>query len=210
MGGAYADVFGLRPAQKHLFAYVPDHKAGQKLPVILFLHGSVGNFKVYTWTWKRFADAHQVAIVAPSFGFGNWYQPGGMEAIDAAYDYCLHHPDLDVTRLALAGLSNGGIGVSRAFVRNPERYRALIYISAVMEPDVMGSAAFQQACLGKPVLVLHGEQDERIPLRYVQGSLALLGSKANIKTNIYPGEDHFLFLSKRDEISADIAQWLPL
>jgi pimeloyl-ACP methyl ester carboxylesterase len=208
MGCAYADAFGLRCGHKHLFAYVPEHKPGQKLPVILFLHGSVGNFKVYMWTWKRFADAHQVAIVAPSFGFGNWNQPGGMEAIDAAYDFCVHHAELDASRVILAGLSNGGIGVSRAFCRSPERYRGLIYLSAVMEPAVMASPAFQQACEGKRVLVIHGDQDERIPLKYVQEPVAGLAGKAQVEMKVYPGEDHFLFLSKRDEFLGDVARWV--
>lgn len=72
MGHGYVDAFGFPFNDRHLFSYVPGHKPGQKLPVILFLHGSCGNFKAYLWTWKRFADDHQIAIVAPTFGFGNW------------------------------------------------------------------------------------------------------------------------------------------
>jgi pimeloyl-ACP methyl ester carboxylesterase len=208
MGCVYADLYGMRCGHKHLFAYVPEHKKGQKLPIILFLHGSGGNFKAYLWTWKRFADAQQVAIVAPSFGLGNWDKDGGMEIIDAAYDFCAHNPELDANRIELAGLSNGGIGVSRAFARNPERYRGLLYISSVMEPDVMASPAFVQACSNKQILVLHGEQDERIPLEYVKEPLHGLSGKAKIETKYYPGEDHFLFLSKREEVMADVARWM--
>ncbi len=200
MGCVYADAFGVRCGHKHLFAYVPEHKPGQKLPVILFLHGSVGNFKAYTWTWKRLADARQVAIVAPSFGFGNWDQDGGVEMVDTAYDYIAHHAELDASRVVLAGLSNGGIGVSRAFCRTPERYKGLIYISAVMEEEVMASQEFVKACVGKRILALHGDQDERIPLRYVKGPLASLSAKVEVQTQFYSGEDHFLFLSKRDEL----------
>ncbi len=148
MGSAYADAFGRPFNDRHLFSYIPARKRGQKLPVILFLHGSCGNFKAYLWTWKRFADAHQIAIVAPTFGFGNWSKPGAMETIDWAYAYCAKHSELDAGRVVLAGLSNGGIGVSRAVSRNPGRYRGLLYISGVMEEDVMASPSYLQKTLG--------------------------------------------------------------
>ena len=205
MGSAYADVFGLPFKDGHLFSYVPAHQPGGRLPVILFLHGSCGNFKAYIWTWKRFADAHQVAIVAPTFGFGNWDNAGGLDANDSAYDYCRHTPELDADRVILAGLSNGAIGVSREACRNPGRYRGLIYISAVMEPDVMSSTAFQQGCKDKPVLVLHGDQDERIPRKFVE--LPLRGLPARVTAKFYPDEDHFLFFSKSAEVMEDIFDW---
>lgn len=208
MGSAYAEVFALPFNDHHLFSYVPTHKPGQRLPVLLFLHGSGGNFKVYLWTWKRFADAHQIAIVAPTFGFGNWDKPGGMEAIEWASGYCTNHPELDASRIVLAGQSNGGLGVSRAVCRNPDRYRGLIYISGVMESDVMNSAAYLQACKGKPVLVIHGGQDERIPLKYVEQPLAGLSGKVVVEKKYYSEEDHFLFLSKRAEMLEDVFGWI--
>ena len=58
-----------------------------------------------------------------------------METIDWAYTYCINHLELDAQHILLAGLSNGGIGVSRAASRNPTRYQALLYISSVMEED---------------------------------------------------------------------------
>lgn len=208
MGCAYADALGQPFNDRHLFSYIPAHNPGRRLPVILFLHGSFGNFKAYLWTWKRFADAHQVAIVAPTFGFGNWYKPGGMEAIDWAYAYCTNRSELDPGHIVLAGLSNGGIGVSRAVCRNPGRYCGLLYISAVMEEDVMASPAYLQGCKEKPVLVVHGGQDERIPLKYVEQPLARLSGKVAVETKYYPGEDHFLFLSKRAEVLDDVFHWM--
>jgi predicted esterase len=204
MGHAYADAFGFPFNGRHLFSYIPTHKPGQKLPVVLFLHGSCGNFKAYLWTWKRFADDHQIAIVAPTFGFGIWSKPGGMEAIDWACSYCTNHSELDAGRIVLVGLSNGGIGVSRAVCQNSGRLRGLIYISGVMEGDVMASPSFIQGCKGKSVLVIHGDQDERIPLKYVEQTLAGLTGTAVVKTKYYANEDHFLFLSRRDEVLEDV------
>jgi predicted esterase len=208
MGCAYRDLLCMPFRGQHLFSYLPAHPPGQKLPVILFLHGSGGNFKSFLWTWKRFADAHQVAIVAPTFGFGNWSRPGAMEAVDWAYAYCTNHAELDAGRVVLAGLSNGGLGVSRAICRHPDRYRGLVYLSGVMEPDVMASPAFQQSCKGKPILVLHGSQDERIPLAYINQILNGLSGEIVVETKFYPEEDHFLILSKRDEWTKVVFRWM--
>lgn len=208
MGDVFADMFGLPFNAGHLYAYIPEHKPGQKLPVILFLHGAGGNFKAFIWNWKRLADARGVAIVAPSFGSGSWHHRGGMEAIDTAYEYCARHPGLDAQRIVLAGLSNGGIGVSRALCLNPQRYRGLIYISPVLEPDVVGSPVFAQACAGKPILVLHGDEDERIPRRYVEEPLRSLAGKVSVEAKYFPGEDHFLILSKRDEVLEEVRKWI--
>jgi len=115
---------------------------------------------------------------------------------------------LDAGRIVLAGLSNGGIGVSRAVCQNSERFRGLIYISGVMESAVMESPSFLQSCKGKPVLVIHGDQDERIPLKYVEQRLAGLTGKVEVKTKYYPSEDHFLFLSRRAEVMEDVFSWM--
>jgi pimeloyl-ACP methyl ester carboxylesterase len=206
MNRAYWDLFGQTCSGQHQYVYVPAHPAGQKLPAIVFLHGSGGNFKAFLWTWKQLADAHQIAVIAPTFGFGNWDRPGGMEAVDAAYRACLQQPDVDPKRIVLAGLSNGGLGVSRAASLNPARYQGLIYLSAVLEPEVVNSAAFRQGCAGKPVLVIHGSEDERIPRLFIDPVLADLPLK--IQTKFYPHEDHFLILSRRSEVMADIARWM--
>jgi pimeloyl-ACP methyl ester carboxylesterase len=208
MGDVFSDMFGLPFDAGHLYAYSPEHRLGEKLPVILFLHGAGGNFKAFVWNWKRLADSRGVAIVAPSFGCGSWHHSGGMGAIDAAYEYCARHPELDARRVVLAGLSNGGIGVSRAMCMHPERYRGLVYISPVLEPEVVGSPVFVQACAGKPVLVLHGDEDERIPRRYVEEPLRSLGGKVSVTAKYYPGEDHFLILSKRDDVLEEVAKWM--
>jgi predicted esterase len=208
MGDVFSDMLGLRFNAGHLYAYIPEHKPGEKLPVILFLHGAGGNFKAFVWNWKRLADSRGIAIVAPSFGCGSWHHRGGMEAIDIAYEYCRRHPELDSQRIILAGLSNGGIGVSRAMCLNPERYCGLVYISPVLEPDVVGSPVFLQACAGKPILVLHGDEDERIPRRYVEEPLRSLAGKVSVEAKYYAGEDHFLILSKRDEVLEQVGKWM--
>lgn len=210
MNHVYRDLFlDSRPAG-HLYQYIPTTKGnGGKPPVILFLHGSLGNFKGYLWTWKRFADENGYAIVAPSFGAGNWYREGGVEAIEMARQYCLHHPRMDGSKIYLAGLSNGGTGVTRAVATNGAAYAGFILISAVIEPEVISTPQFLDGCKGRRVLVLHGADDERIPAKHVEPSVDyLLHQGVDVKAMFYPDEDHFLLFSKPDLIRSEIASWL--
>jgi pimeloyl-ACP methyl ester carboxylesterase len=208
---AYRDMFlGSRPAG-HLYEYVPPAgKDAGPLPVILFLHGSLGNFKGYLWVWKRLADRHGYAVVAPTFGAGNWYLDGGAQAVERARSYCARHPRMDAGRIFLAGLSNGGTGTSRAAAANPEGYAGLVFISPVMEPEVLSSEAFAAGWKGRRVLVLSGSEDRRIPIGYVRDAVKGMAERgAAVTSRLYPGEDHFLLFSRPEEVMRDIAAWLP-
>jgi predicted esterase len=177
--------------------------------VILFLHGSLGNFKGYLWLWKRFADEHGYAVVAPSFGVGNWSLAGGLEAIEGARQHCIDHPRMDGKRIILAGLSNGGMGVSRAASTTPAAYAGLVFISPVIERDAIGTKRFLNGWNGRRVLVLHGSIDRRIPLQYVEKAVALLEEHGvNVESKFYADEDHFLLFSAWNQVSSDIAAWI--
>ena len=114
----------------HIYTYVPPHAPGERLPVLLFLHGSFGNFKGYFYLWRRFADQHHWIVACPSFGFGNWYRSVGPPAIARALERTLAGTPADPERVVLAGLSNGGTGVVRAAASaTPKAYAGLIFLS---------------------------------------------------------------------------------
>lgn len=206
----YRDAFLFNRPSGHIYQYIPRcKKADGKLPVILFLHGSFGNFKGYLWLWKRFADEHGYAVVAPSFGMGNWYLRGGVGAVEHARQYCLEHELMDGERIYLAGISNGGTGISRAASKNPAAYKGLIFISPIMEKEVLLTERFTTGWQNRPILVLHGEDDRRIPSYYVKDAAAALQQHgADITVKSYPKEDHFLLFSQPTNLIQEIAAWL--
>lgn len=210
MNYVYRDMFLDRRPTSHFYQYIPKSKENSgKLPVILFLHGSLGNFKGYQWVWKKFADAHGYAIVAPSFGQGNWYLPGGLDAIEQARHYCLNHPRLNGNRIYLAGLSNGGTGLTRAIAANGRAYAGFIFISPVIEDDIVVTPPFLAGCNDRRILVIHGNDDERIPASYVKQSLEFMKKQGvDITPVFYPAEDHFLLFSQPDQVLSNIAAWL--
>lgn len=209
MGWAYAEVLGRPFDVGHYYLYIPRNRPPGPLPAILFLHGSAGNFKVYTWAWSRFAEEHGYVIISPSFGFGNWYRTGGVQAAERAMSDAETVVWLDEERIYLAGLSNGGAGVSRVAAEMPDRFQGLIYISGVIEPSIVTGEAFLEGWEERPVLVVHGGADRRIPVTTARSAAEEMeAGDVTVSYVEYPDEDHFLFLSRLGEVMGDVAKWL--
>ncbi len=204
----YADLLGLRPATNHYFRVEPARAPGERLPAIVFLHGSAGNFKVYPWVWRKFAEGRKVVVACPTLGFGNWEQPGGVEAVEGVVRD-LVKADVDPERIYLAGLSNGGRGLTRCAAAAPSRYRGLIAISAILDEEVLGAATFAGGWGEKPVLLIHGEKDDRVGAAMARRAAALLtraGTKVTLR--LFPGEDHFLFFSALEDVFGAVDAWM--
>ena len=193
----------------HYYLYVPENRPPGPLPAIVYLHGAAGNFKSYTWAWSRFAEEQGYVIIAPSFGFGDWQQPGGVDAALNALADAEQIVELDPARIYLAGLSNGGYGVAEVGSKAPDRFRGLIFLSPGMPAEVIGSPAFQHEWASRPALVMAGGQDRRISLAYVDEGVALLEAGGMDVTYVtYPEADHFLFFAELDDVLARITAWL--
>ena len=79
MGATHDEVLGAAPEGGHYLAMVPRKATPKKrVPLLVFLHGSAGNFSSYWQVLAPLARQHQVAVICPTFGFGNWFLPGGV------------------------------------------------------------------------------------------------------------------------------------
>lgn len=110
---AALEVVGADFDSGHYFAYVPETRSGEHLGVLVFLHGNGGNFQVMPWAWRTFAEKHRFIILGPTFGFGFWGE-GGVEAVNRAWRDVSGRWPIDLGRVYLAGLSDGGVGVTRS------------------------------------------------------------------------------------------------
>jgi pimeloyl-ACP methyl ester carboxylesterase len=206
---AYSEILGIEPKHEHTYVYTPPHDLSDKLPVILFLHGSLGNFKLYMWILKQFADKYKYAIVAPTFGAGNWDRDINLSSVENARKLCIADPNLDEENLFIAGLSNGGIGVTRAVTNNPELYQGIIFISAVIDYELTDSEKFINSWKKKPILVIHGARDDRIPIEFTNEIIENFEAKElNFTFDYFENEDHFLMLSRKDTLSNLIYEWI--
>jgi predicted esterase len=208
LGSAMDDAL-LDADRGRLFVCTPPHAAGEQLPAVIFLHGSAGSWKGYFALWCDLARRERFVLVQPSFGFGDWHRPGGLEAIEAARVYALAHESVAPSRVFLAGLSNGGRGLTRVMATAAPAYRGLIAISAVLEPAVLASPEVSARWRGVPVLVLHGGRDDRIPTDYLdEGVTALREAGLHLRVEVTPDEDHFLIFTRPRETFDRIGSWI--
>jgi pimeloyl-ACP methyl ester carboxylesterase len=211
MPDAYDDLWGLRTPPPHYYLYIPQHLDRRtRAPALVFLHGSGGNFKSYVWLLSRIADDLGMILVAPSFGMGDWDAKRAPSLVAKVLADAARRAPLDESRMHLVGLSNGGLGVSRlAASAIADRFCSLTFLSPVCDQAALKTPAFRLAWNGKPVLVISGAEDDRVPLSYVKESVAILKTAgASVEFSIYDDANHFLFFSHRERCLPEMKDWL--
>lgn len=194
---------------QHCYAYTPRPADGEKLAVLIFLHGHGPNTALYLHLWRKFADEFRCAIACPTFGYGNWEHPDGVEAVRWVLDEGTGAWCLDPSRIYLAGLSQGGAGVGRAGAALAERLAGLVFISPTTEPEVLGSAGFAAGWRGRPVLVIQGERDRSVKPADVAAAAELMRSNgAAVTYHADPEAGHGLFFTKFDEVRSLVGAWI--
>jgi predicted esterase len=205
MGAGYRELVGLDYHTGHYYLFLPDATNGTRLPCLIFLHGLGGNTKACLWVLSR---QTRCAVIAPTFGMGNWDKPEGADfVVNVAREALAKYP-LDAERVYLMGYSNGGMGVTRAAAKAPELFKGLIYLSPVTEDDLFSTAGFSSR-KDRKILFLQGGRDERIPCSVVQGtarSLKQLGFDVRLK--VYDDEDHYLLFSQQEAVLGEIMEWM--
>lgn len=171
----------------------PPDGAQPKLGII-FLHGYGGNFTLQCWLLAHAGERLGALTVCPSTGpLGDWWTPSGEAILKQTLIY-LH--GRGIQRVYLAGLSNGGIGASRLATRFESDLAGLILISGA-DPSAPITSL--------PVLVLQGEDDERIPARLSERYVTAAGATATYLP--LPG-DHFVMLKRAAELQDAVAGWV--
>lgn len=202
----YRELLGLEFRTGHYHVFLPKAKGGEKLPCLIFLHGVGGNMKTCLWVLSR---QNRCAVIAPTFGMGNWDQPGGAEFVaDVAREAMATLP-LDPRKIFLMGYSNGAMGVTRAAVKAPGLFAGFVYLSPITEDEFFSTAEFSSQAGHARVLVLHGNRDERIPQSLVAGTAGSLRRMGfEVRTKFYDDEDHYLLFSQPQSVVADILEWM--
>jgi pimeloyl-ACP methyl ester carboxylesterase len=178
------------PRSWHRFEVWP-HDGSPPRKALVFLHGSGANFLAYAWLFQALADEFKMLVILPSFGAGNWHNDGGVDVIESARDVA-RAAGVAQDAILVGGLSNGGRGVTRAFRAHPDHWAGLIFLSAVVEEDVIGDAAGCSAAGTKPVLFVHGGRDNRVATDGAAAAVARYAAAGCAVTSIVDDdEDHF-------------------
>lgn len=196
----------LNPDPGHLFAYRPKAADGERLGLLVFLHGHGGNCLLFPHLLRRLADDARCVLVCPTFGYGNWEHPHAIGCVERAVRYATEHfAEIDTQKVWLMGLSQGGAGVGRAAVGLPDVFAGLVFVSPTMEPAVLSNEAFA----GRRVLVLQGDVDRHVTLESVgEGVAALRMAGADVTVQRNPTGTHFLLFAQPDEAFERIVAWM--
>lgn len=194
---------------QHCYSYRPAPRApGERLGLLVFLNGHGPNLLCLVAALRPLCDRLRLALVCPTFGYGNWEAPGGAGAVDRAARFGLAAFEADPRRVLLMGLSQGGAGVGRAAADRPDRYAGLVFVSATMELPVLGSESFVAGWRGRRVLVVQGDRDRNVPPRSADAAVERLEADG-VRVAQYrdPGAGHFLFFAQLDAVTDAIADW---
>ena len=208
MGEAYANLFFHDAPSRHYYLYRPHTAQTTPLPALIFLHGAGGNFQAYLWAWKELADRYDLVLIAPSFGYGHWWQEGGDTVVRDILQDAQRFAALDPTRLYLAGLSNGGIGVLRSVPRLPP-LAGIILLSPVLPLTLVRETASQLAAASTPLLIFSGRDDHNVSYQSVESAFQEWRARGvAVQLLPYENEDHFLFFTRKEAILTQIELYL--
>lgn len=205
----YGEMLGRAPKGGHFVGIAPRQAKHDRPPLILFLHGSGGNFSVYWYALSPLAREDGYVVVCPSFGFGNWQRPDGVPTIAETIHHAMVRYAIHPKEIFLVALSNGGRGLTRVIKSHPGLFTGVVAISPVLERKPVEATLQSGAWHKMPVLLLHGAKDRRIPVRALSPALNTMKIKgARVTRKIDPEQDHYLMFSRRDWILEEIRRFV--
>jgi predicted esterase len=178
-----------RPSQGHYFAYYPE-KAGDDVPVIVFLHGFGGNFLFYTYLLKE--EFPNAVILLPSWG-ASWHD-GTMQYLDDMYADVKRRKSLSIHAPWLMAISAGGPAGFRLYNESPDRFSC--YVSLASAPSSKIVPALRNDL---KILMVNGKNDSGLPMALIRPVAAQLAERLpHFQFHVLDG-DHFFLLARREE-----------
>ena len=183
--------------------YQPKTVAKEKLPLLIFLHGSGERGADLKLLHKNnlpkrldaMADLPYIAV-APQCPAGKRWDDVAL--LDQFLDHLLATLPVDRDRVVLTGLSLGGFGTWKWGAARPERFAGLAPVCGAGDANTVGSLK------GMPVWAFHGDKDPAVP--YERGkAMATAAEKAGalVKFTTYPGVGHNSWVQAYEEPEFD-------
>ncbi len=189
---------------EYLVVLPENFQPDQKLPLVLFLHGSAerGNHLENVkkkGPFKKMEELKLRAIlVAPQCPKG---QSWTSEVLADLLDEVENKYRIDTARIYVTGLSMGGNGTWKLATHQPERFAAIAPICAGRDPSEVHKLA------KLPIWAFHGELDDVIPLEKAKKMIdAVKKAGGTPKFTVYPGVRHDSYTSTYN--NPEFYEWL--
>jgi dipeptidyl aminopeptidase/acylaminoacyl peptidase len=207
-----------------------DIKPGEKRPAMIFVHGGPVRQMLLGYHYRHFyhmAYAINQWLVSQGYvvlsvnfrsgvGYGRSFRSaprtggrGNSEYADvlAAGLYLHGRPDVDPKRVAIWGLSYGGVLTAQALARNSDLFAAGIDLAGVhlwgssLDPN---ATSFQSSVIGaidgwtSPVLLIHGDDDRNVAFQQTTGLVQLLRPRnVEYELIVFPDDVHDSLIHQR-------------
>jgi len=156
--------------QRHFVTYIPTTNSKEKLPVIISLHGRLGNGqKMMSFAdFRPLADRDKFIIVCPDGINRSWNDgratPANKKGVDDVkfisdlITYIINTYNGDAKRVYVTGMSNGGFMSSRLACELSDRIAAVAVVGASMD----GSMSYHPV-KAIPMMYIQGTKDPLVP-----------------------------------------------
>ena len=207
-----------------------DIKPGEKRPAMVFVHGGPVRQMLLGYHYRHFYHmsyainqwlvSQGYVVLSVNFrsgvGYGRSFRNaartgagGNSEYGDvlAAGKYLHARPDVDPKRVAIWGLSYGGVLTAQALARNSDLFAAGIDLAGVhlwgssLDPN---STSFQSSAIGaintwkSPVLLIHGDDDRNVAFQQTTGLVQLLRARdVEFELIVFPDDVHDSLIHSR-------------
>lgn len=213
--------------------YVPkDRQPGQKLPVMLYLHGSGSrgsDNETQIQGFNKFIGEHpqnfNFIVVLPQGSSETFWDPPMLAQAVAALDQTVKEFDGDEKRLYVSGWSLGGVGAWHAALLYPKKFAAVVPIAGRIipmefevsnsSPEILAMAnaadpykAYAEKLKDTPVWIFHGGKDESMPLTESRAMNEALKQAGNpdVHYTEYEGMGHYSVEAALT--SPELSEWL--
>lgn len=180
--------------------YVPEYYDGEKVPLIVALHGGSGHGRSFLWTWLRTVRSRNAVLISPSSRDGTWSLMGpdiDSENIQRMVDYAREHWHIDEDRMLLTGMSDGGTFSYVSGLQTNSPFTHLAPSSASFHP-MLTEVADAERMRELPIYLMHGALDWMFPVdmaRSAKDSFTKAGARVEYReiddlSHTYPTEEN--------------------
>jgi hypothetical protein len=193
----------------HCFLHVPEDNAKRPAPLLIFLHGGIGNYKFYFYHLLKQARGAGYIVACPTLAGGRWWSDTGRAIFKTTIDRITAEYRVDGDRIFLAGISDGAKG---AWTLAAEAESLLVNHRLGGLVTIAGTppAGLPDASLGTlPTLFFMGTEEQYFSIDRARKVVeSLKARECEITWVEFENEDHFFLLRRAGEVFPRIFEWM--